>query len=101
MFHHDNAGSHTSLITRQQLTELSWELIPHTPYSPDLAPPGYRLFRSLLNHSRGKTFDSDQAVKNELNQLLASKNQDFFERGIVILLKDGKRIKTKWAIQHC
>lgn len=82
MFHQDNARPHTSLITRQKLTELNWELMPHPPYSPDLAPSDYHLFRSLQNHLNGKTFDSDQAVKNELDQFFASKNQCFFERGI-------------------
>ena len=81
MFHHDNARPHISLTTQQKLIELNWELIPHPSCSPDLAPSDYHLFRSLQNHLRNKTFNSQQAVKNELNQFFASKNQGFFERG--------------------
>ncbi|KAG5311526.1 SETMR methyltransferase, partial [Acromyrmex insinuator] len=45
VFHHDNARPHTSLMTRQKLRELSWEVLMHPPYSPDLALSDYHLFR--------------------------------------------------------
>ena len=48
VFHHDNARPHTSLITRQKLRELDSEVLMH-PYSPDIAPSDYHLFRSLQN----------------------------------------------------
>ena len=47
IFHKDNARSHTSLVTRKQLLELGWEVMPHPQYSSDLAPSDYHLFRSL------------------------------------------------------
>ena len=37
-FHQDNAPCHKSLATMAKLNELSFELLPHPPYSPDLAP---------------------------------------------------------------
>ena len=43
IFHQDNARSHTSLVTRKKLLELGWEVMPHPPYSPDLAPSDYYL----------------------------------------------------------
>ena len=49
VFHHDNARLYTSLVTRQKLLELGWDVLPHPPYSPDLAPSDYFLFRSLQN----------------------------------------------------
>ncbi|GFW39753.1 histone-lysine N-methyltransferase SETMAR [Trichonephila clavipes] len=49
VFHQDNARSHTSLVTCQKLLQLEWDTMPHPPYSPDLAPSDYYLFRSLLN----------------------------------------------------
>ena len=55
--HQDNARPHTSLVTRKKLLELDWEVMPHLPHSPDLAPSDYCLFRSLQNHLNGKTFD--------------------------------------------
>ena len=49
VFHHDNARAHTSLVTRQKLLELGWDVLPHPPYTPDLTPSDYFLFRSLQN----------------------------------------------------
>ena len=73
MFHH-NTRPHTSLITCQKIIDLNWELMPHPTYSPDLAPSDYHLFCSLQKHLNGKTFNSDQALKNVLDQFFASKN---------------------------
>ena len=69
----------TSLVTRKKLLEFVWEVMPHLPYSSDLAPSDYHLFRLLRNHLDGKTFDSNEAVKNELVQFLPSKKQTFYK----------------------
>ena len=53
VFHHDNAQLHTSLMTRQKLRELGWEILMHLPYSPDIAPSDYHLFRSMQNSLNG------------------------------------------------
>ena len=74
IFHQDNARPHTSLVTRKKLLELSWEMIPHLPYIPDLAPSDYYLFRSVQNHLDGKTLDSNEIIKDKLIQFFASKN---------------------------
>jgi len=44
VFHQDNAKPHTSIMTRNKLGELRWEVLMHPPYSPDLAPSDYPLF---------------------------------------------------------
>ncbi|RVE42527.1 hypothetical protein evm_012823 [Chilo suppressalis] len=49
VFHPDNARPHKSLATHQKLREFDWELLMHPPYSPDLAPSDFHLFRSLQN----------------------------------------------------
>ena len=36
IFHHDNVTPHTSLITRQKLLRLGWEVMLHPPYSHHL-----------------------------------------------------------------
>ncbi|KZC12787.1 Histone-lysine N-methyltransferase SETMAR, partial [Dufourea novaeangliae] len=85
VFHQDNARPHTSLVTRQKLLQLGWDILPHPPYSPDLEPSDYYLFRSLQNFVDGKTFTSNEEVKNHMDQFFASKEYKFYERGIMLL----------------
>uniref|UniRef100_A0A8R1E6Y2 Histone-lysine N-methyltransferase SETMAR n=1 Tax=Caenorhabditis japonica TaxID=281687 RepID=A0A8R1E6Y2_CAEJA len=37
--------------------ELDIEVLPHPPYSPDLAPTDFHLFHPLQDNLRGKMFD--------------------------------------------
>ena len=57
----------------------------HSPYSLDIAPSDYHLFRPLQNSLNGKTFNDDEAVKSDLVQFFADKDQKFYERGIMKL----------------
>ncbi|KAG5305532.1 SETMR methyltransferase, partial [Acromyrmex insinuator] len=82
VFHHDNARSHTSLMTRQKLRELGWEVLMHPPYSPDLAPSDYHLFRSLQNSLDEKTLADERAAENHLKKFFADKPQKFYTDGI-------------------
>ena len=47
IFYQDNARPHTSLVTRKKLLDVGWEVMPHPPYTSDLASSDYNLFRSL------------------------------------------------------
>jgi len=55
------ARPHTSLITRQKLLQHGWDVLPHPPYSPDLASSDFHLFRFLKNFLNGKTFASEDS----------------------------------------
>ena len=92
IFHQDKARPNTSLVTLKKLLELGWKVIPHPLYSPNLAPSDYHLFRSLENHLNEKTFDSNEAVKNELIQFFASKNQTFYESRIMKLTERWQKV---------
>lgn len=84
-FQHDNARPHTSLASRLKLAEFGWDVLPHPPYSPDLAPSDYHLFRSLQNSLDGETFGSIEGIKNHLARFFDSKNKSFWEEGILSL----------------
>ena len=62
-FLHDNARPHIAKSSHEKLLELGWIVIPHPPYSPDLAPTDYHLFRSLADHLRDKKFDDEHDLK--------------------------------------
>ncbi|GBP16366.1 Mariner Mos1 transposase [Eumeta japonica] len=55
IFHHDNAIPHIFLATQQILREFSGKVLLHQPYSPDLAPSDFHLFRSLQNSLAGES----------------------------------------------
>ena len=44
---HDNAPPHRSIATQKRLSYLGFQCLHHPPYSPDLAPSDYHLFRGL------------------------------------------------------
>jgi hypothetical protein len=72
---------HTANMMKAAIQELDWEIFPHPPYSPDLAPSDYHLFRSLSNNLRGISFNNDAELQNWLDDFMA-KPVDFFKRGI-------------------
>jgi len=75
------------LITRQKLLQqiVGWDVLPHPPYSPDLASSDFHLFRFLQNSLNSKTFASEDFIKQQLNKFLAEKDGKFYERDIMKL----------------
>jgi hypothetical protein len=47
LLHHDNAPAHTSLKTTESVTNNNMVIVPHPPYSPDLAPCNFALFPKM------------------------------------------------------
>ncbi|CAD6994020.1 unnamed protein product [Ceratitis capitata] len=85
VFHLDYTRPHTSIVTRQKLRELGWEVILHPPYSPDLAPSDYHLFLSMANYLGGEEMASREACENRLTQFFANKEKVFYEEGVMML----------------
>lgn len=81
----DNAKPHIAKSTREHIEKFRWEMMPHPAYSPDLSPTDFHLFRSLSFHLRGKKFDEQEELKNEIDTFFKSKNQEFYAEGIMNL----------------
>jgi histone-lysine N-methyltransferase SETMAR len=89
VFHQENARPHVSKMTQQKITELNWEILDHPPYSPDLAPSDYRLFRSLQNHLNYKKFESFEEVNDAILAYFESKPRSFYKAGT-------EKLATRW-----
>ena len=92
IFHQDNARPHVSLMTRQNLLQLGWEVLIHPPYSPDIAPSDFHLFRSLQNSLNGKNFHSLEDCKRHLEEFFAQKDKKFWEDGIMELPEKWQKV---------
>lgn len=92
VFHHDNARPHVSLVTREKLEELGWEVLMHPPYSPDLAPSDYHLFRSLQNSLNGVTLASKEACEIHLAKFFTDKPKKFYSDGIIVLPEKWQKV---------
>ena len=56
MLHHDNAAPHKAKIVTEYLQKERVEVLPHPPYSPDLAPCDFFLFPRIKKELKGKVF---------------------------------------------
>jgi hypothetical protein len=81
---HDNAPSYTSFFTREFLTKNNMTVIPHPPYSPDLAPCNFSLFPQLKIKLKGYHFNTIEVIEAEsqavLNTLTEHDFQDEFKK---------------------
>ena len=82
---HDNAPVHRSRKSMAALRDCGFEEINHPPYSPDLAPSDYFLFRNLKKHLRGYRFLDDNELKEAVNQWFGDQTSDFYLSGITSL----------------
>jgi hypothetical protein len=69
-------------MTNAAIQELDWDILPHLPYFPDLAPSDYHLFRPLFNNLRRVSFNNRAELQNWLVDFFTPKRADLFKRGI-------------------
>ena len=81
-FQHDNARPHVARKTKVELAGYGWTILPHPPYSPDLAPSDYYLFSDMQRHLGDTKFQSRSEVKTWLTSYFNSKSPEFWQRGI-------------------
>ena len=79
-FHQDNAPFHKLITTMATQHELHFELLPHSPYSPDLAPSTYWLFADLKRMLQGKRFGSNEEVVSETEASFEAKDKSFYKK---------------------
>ena len=74
LFHQDNAPCHKSIAATAKLHELHFKLLPHPPYTPDLAPSHCWLFAGLKRMLQQKRFGSTEKVILETEAYFETKD---------------------------
>jgi transposase len=78
ILHHNNAPCHTALSVREFLAKHSIPVVPHPPYSPDLAPCDFFLFPRLKSTLKGKRFQDVAEIQlNTTQQSQANPKQAY------------------------
>ena len=89
---HDNARPHVARVVKTCLETLKWKVLPHLPYPPDVAPSDYHLFRSMAHDLAEQHFRSYEDVKKWIDSWIASKDEQFFRRGIRTLPERWEKV---------
>ena len=69
---HDNARPHVANPVKTYLETLKWEVLTHLPYSPDIAPSDYYLFRSMAHGLADQQFRSYEDIEKWLDSCVTS-----------------------------
>ena len=79
MLHH-NAPADASLLIRSYLARDQVSILPHPPYSPDLAPADFFLFPKLGTTLKGRRFQTtEESLENAIKELCAITESVFQE----------------------
>jgi histone-lysine N-methyltransferase SETMAR len=78
----DNAPVHTAQVAKRAVRDMGFEELNHPPYSPDLAPSDFYLFKDLKKVLRGRRFSGEEEMKSAVNEHFEDKVSEYFFRGI-------------------
>jgi len=82
----DNAPIHTSATSKGVVAASGFTVLSHPPYSPDLAPSDYFLFRHLKKHLRGNHFANKEDLKQATEDFFKDQPEEFFKKGLTELV---------------
>ena len=80
---HDNARPHAAKSIKTYLETLKWEVLPDSPYSPDIAP-------SMAHGLAGQKFRSYEDIEKWLDSWIALKDENFYRNSI-------RALPERWA----
>jgi histone-lysine N-methyltransferase SETMAR len=86
-FLQDNAPIHKSAESMRVLEESGFDLLNHPPYSPDLAPSDFYLFRHMKKHLRGKQFANAEVLREDVESFLHGQFPNFFKSAFSELIQ--------------
>ena len=86
----DNAPAHTPQVSMTAVTECEFEILPHPPYSPDMAPSDFYLFPKLKPHLHGTQYGSNEVVIEAVNKCLGNQEKAFY-------LERIRKLDQRWT----
>ena len=79
LIHFDNARCHTSQKVMKYLNDSPFSIVPHPPYSPDLSPCDFGLFGTMKNSFKGKSFDTEEQLLQNIDDFFDHQSENFWE----------------------
>ncbi|KAJ4451273.1 hypothetical protein ANN_02734 [Periplaneta americana] len=92
---HDNARTHTSQYTTSEIAKIGWKVLPHPPYSPDLAPSDFHLSGPLKEAHRWHHFEDEKARKRKVRRRKRKKAKERKEKVRKRNERGGKKERKK------
>lgn len=74
-----------------KMHNLGFELLPHPPYSPDLAPCDFHLFPNVKKLLRGKKFSGNAEIIAAVNSYFEGLDKYFYKNGNLALENGGDK----------
>jgi len=79
------------------MTNLKFTVVPHPPYSPNLAPSDFWWFPKLKETLKGQHFSSDAEVEAAVRKWISSQPETFFMDGMNKWIERMKKMcSRKW-----
>jgi hypothetical protein len=80
-----NACPHTTQLTSWKNEKYCWEVLPHPPYTLDLAPSDSHLFEPLKDHMGGQHYKNNKGI----------------QQSVYMVAKYRNRFLLQWHIEAC
>jgi transposase len=98
--HHNNALSHTTMALQQFLAKNNIPIVPHPPYSPDLAPSDFWLFLTVKMGLRGRRFATVEGIEENADSRLARDKKRRFSSMLQLNRKMENTSKAIKFVNH-
>ncbi|XP_076069212.1 histone-lysine N-methyltransferase SETMAR-like [Oratosquilla oratoria] len=85
----DNAPAHSSQAAVVETRRCGYDILPHPPYSPDLAPSDFFLFPEMKNPLRGRLFGDTDDVIQVVEQWFSTQSEGSYNGGL-------RKVKKRW-----
>jgi len=88
---HDKTRPLVAQLILQKVYQFGYEIFSHPPYSPDLSPTDYYVFKNLDNFLTNKHFRNQVDSKNAFNDFITSRTPEFYVTGI-------NKLVSRWSM---